>query len=71
VNFPEVAENEVNICHTFVDSSLRGKGIADKITKELAEHLKKTNKKAHATCSYAISWFESHPEYNGIYLDKK
>lgn len=66
VTFPKVAENEVNINHTFVDRSLRGQGVADKLVRELADHLRKTDKKAVSTCSYAVDWFENHPEYDDV-----
>jgi len=41
--------------------------MADKLLTALAKDLKKTNKKAVATCSYAIDWFEKHPEYKDVY----
>lgn len=52
---------EVN--HTFVDASLRGQGIAGKLMNELADELDKRGLKAVPTCSYAVGWFEKHPEY--------
>lgn len=68
VTFPSTSETTVNVNHTFVDTSLRGQGIANKLMTELAEHLRKTNRKAFATCYYAIDWFENHPEYSDIYI---
>lgn len=66
VTFPKIAENEVNINHTFVDSSLRGQGIANKIVKELVGHLRENNIKAIATCSYVVDWFEKNPDFTDI-----
>jgi predicted GNAT family acetyltransferase len=66
VTFPETSDNTVNINHTFVDGSLRGQGVADKLLSELAQELKSKNKKAVATCSYAVGWFEKHPEYEDL-----
>jgi hypothetical protein len=66
VTFPETSDNTVNINHTFVDGSLRGQGVADKLLSELAQELKSNNKKAVATCSYAVGWFEKHPEYEDL-----
>lgn len=66
VTFPEVSDNKVNINRTFVDGSLRGQGVADKLLTELAAELKSKNKKALATCSYAVTWFEKHPEYEEL-----
>ncbi|MPM03669.1 putative protein YjdJ [bioreactor metagenome] len=66
VTFPETSDNTVDINHTFVDGSLRGQGVADKLLSELAQELKSKNKKAVATCSYAVGWFEKHPEYEDL-----
>ena len=69
VTFPEVSDDKVNIDHTFVDGSLRGQGVADKLLTELAAELKSKNKKALPTCSYAVTWFEKHPEYHELIKD--
>ena len=66
VTFPQISRNEVNINHTYVNPSLRGQGIADKLVRELAEHLRKNNIKAISTCSYAVDWFENHPEFKDV-----
>lgn len=69
VTFPNISENVVDINHTFVDDSLRGKGIASELIKAVAEKLKKENKKAHPTCSYAVKWFEKNKDYEDIYIN--
>lgn len=66
VTFPAVDQNTVNINHTFVDDSLRGQGVAGQLMKAVAEQLRSQGKKAILTCSYAIKWFEKHPEYNDL-----
>jgi predicted GNAT family acetyltransferase len=66
VTFPQISENEVNINHTYVNPALRGQGIADKLVYELASYLRKNNIKAISTCSYAIDWFEKHPEFKDV-----
>ncbi|MBP8692137.1 MAG: N-acetyltransferase [Sedimentibacter sp.] len=66
VTFPQISNKEVNINHTYVTPFLRGQGIADNLVKELALHLRKNNMKAIATCSYAIDWFEKHPEFKDV-----
>jgi predicted GNAT family acetyltransferase len=59
----EVMENgELNIEHTFVNPSLRGQGIADKMMVEVAMYLRKSGKKAIATCTYADLWFKKNEE---------
>ncbi|MDF2538167.1 MAG: N-acetyltransferase [Herbinix sp.] len=62
VTFPKVSENVVNIDHTYVDSSLRGQGIAGKLMEEAVTQLRENNLKAKLSCSYAVKWFEEHPE---------
>lgn len=65
VTFPYTDETRstVEVNHTFVDASLRGQGIAGKLMIELADELDKRGLKAVPTCSYAVGWFEKHPEY--------
>jgi len=67
VTFPEVSNKKVNVNHTYVDRSLRGQGVADKLMTALAKDLRKNNIKATATCSYAVDWFEKHPDYEDVY----
>ncbi|RKD33554.1 GNAT family N-acetyltransferase [Lacrimispora algidixylanolytica] len=66
VTFPNVDENTVDINHTFVDDSLRGQGVAGKLMEATALYLRSQGKTAVLTCSYAISWFEKHAEYQDI-----
>ena len=66
IEYPEVRPGVVNITHTVVDPSLSGQGIAGKLTKAVADKLRKEGKKAELTCSYAISWFSKHPEYSDV-----
>lgn len=66
VTFPNIDENTVNVNHTFVDSSLRGQGIAGKLMLELVSALKANGLKVVPTCSYAQGWFERHPEYRNL-----
>lgn len=70
VTFPDVDQTTVNINHTFVDESLRGQGIAGKLMEALARYLLSQNKKAVPTCSYALKWFEQHPEYSLLVKEK-
>ncbi len=61
VTFPE-REGVAVINHTFVDGSLRGQGITGQLLRAVADTLRQDGRKAKATCSYAIHWFEMHPE---------
>lgn len=69
IEFPEEKPGVVNITHTQVDSSLRGQGVAGKLTKACADQLRSDGRKAVLTCSYAVRWFEKHPEYSDVLLD--
>ena len=59
VNYPYIDDKKVNITHTFVDPTLRGQGIADKMMNEVFKYLQKNNIQT-CTCSYATSWLEKH-----------
>lgn len=66
ITFPETEAGSVNINHTFVDEALRGQGIASKLVNAAYNEIKKQNKKAVLTCSYAVKWFKTHPECEDI-----
>lgn len=61
VTFPE-QEGIAVINHTFVDGSLRGQGVAGQLLRAVADTLRQDGRKAKVTCSYAVHWFETHPE---------
>lgn len=61
ITFP--AEDGVaTIDHTFVDSSLRGRGVAGELMRRAVEQIRKDGLAIAATCSYAVAWLEKHPE---------
>lgn len=66
VTFPDVDTDTVNINHVFVDASLRGQGIAGKLLEATAKYLREQDKNMRLSCSYAIKWFEKHPEYESF-----
>ena len=66
VLFPSEGANIVNITHTFVDDSLRGRGIAGKLMEAAAAELRRQGKKTKLTCPYAVQWFPRHPEFSDI-----
>lgn len=69
VTFPKVEGNIVDINHTFVDESLRGKGIAGMLMYMVAMDLKNSNRVAKLSCSFAVKWFDMHPEYKALVVD--
>lgn len=66
VDFPPINDYVVNITHTFVDDSMRGQGVAGKLMDKLVAHLRKKKLKAMPTCTYAVTWFEKHPEAGDV-----
>jgi predicted GNAT family acetyltransferase len=66
INYEEVKPGVVNLLHTVVDANFQGQGLAGRITRELADTLRKQGKKAILTCSYSKDWFPKHPEFNDI-----
>lgn len=63
VTFPARDADTVDIDHTFVDQSLRGQGAANQLLLSAAEQIRAQGKKAVVTCSYAVRWFDTHPEH--------
>lgn len=63
VTYPSCGEGVVEIDHTFVDGSLRGQGIAGKLLEHAVASIKEQGLKVRPVCSYAVTWFEKHPEH--------
>lgn len=61
VTFPE-QDGAAVINHTFVDGSLRGQGVAGQLLQAAADTLRAEGRKAVPLCSYAVHWFDTHPE---------
>ena len=66
IKFPTVKDGVVNITSTYVSDVLRGQGIAGKLIVLLYEELKRTNRKAIPTCSYAVNWFNKNIDKQDI-----
>lgn len=60
INYEEVEQGRFNIYHTFVDESLRGKGIASKLVEIAVHEIERKGGKPEATCSYARRWLEKY-----------
>ena len=60
VTFYEIQNGIYNIDHTFVDDSLRGKGIGSELVQEAVNTIKQKNAKIQATCPFASKWLEEH-----------
>lgn len=69
IEFPLFEKGKAEVTHTIVDDSLRGRGIAGKLTELMAEKFRREGIKAELTCSYAVRWFHKHPEYRDLLID--
>lgn len=59
-------EGDWKLTSTYVDSSQRGKGIAEKLVAEAVNQARLQGKKIEPICSYAIKQFEVKPEYADV-----
>lgn len=67
VTYSPVREGIVDIDHTYVSPALRGQGIAARLLETLATELRKSGRKALASCSYADVWLmRNRAEYADI-----
>jgi predicted GNAT family acetyltransferase len=66
VTFPKYRSGAVAVNHTFVDDSLRGRGVAGELMESCYDMLKQDGRKAVLICPYAVKWFREHPEKNDI-----
>ena len=60
ITFPETSPGIFVIDHTFVDESLRGKGVASMLVQAAVDEIKKRGGQVQATCSYAKKWLKEH-----------
>lgn len=61
--FEEMNDNTVIvITHTFVDPSLRGRGIARQLVQAVIDKAKAENQKILPLCPYALKVFENEPD---------
>lgn len=70
VTFPTGEDGAADINHTYVDPALRGRGIADQLLSAAARALEEKGQKTRLTCSYAVTWFQAHPEYGFLLAEE-
>jgi len=63
ITFPEVENGVVDINRTFVDSSLRGQGVAGKLMELAFNKIDQLNKKTVLSCPYAEKWVAQNEQY--------
>lgn len=63
ITWETLDNNILDVNHTFVDPSQRGKGLAEKLVLEVLAKAKKEKAKIIPSCSYVAKYFETHQEY--------
>lgn len=72
IKWKQAGDDKVDATHTFVDPSLRGQGIAEKLVDRLAEEMRKEGKTIIPTCPYIEKLFERKPEkYADVAAEKE
>ncbi len=61
------ANGVTKINHTFVDDSLKGQGIGEKLMQAAAQKIRAKGEKGQLCCPYAQDWFLNHPEESDIF----
>lgn len=52
--------------HTFVDESMRNKGLAKKLLDQAVNYARENNFKVEPVCSYAATAFDRYKEYDDV-----
>ena len=71
IDFPKVLPHVHAITHTFVDESLRGQGIANELIGLLLRKARKDDFLLDPVCSFAVNYFEKHPEVKFLRFENK
>lgn len=66
VSFLACGPDTVEIRSTVVSPSLRGQGVAGRLLETLAARLRAKRLRAVPVCSYAVAWFEKHPDQQDL-----
>lgn len=72
ITYAPLDDHTVAANHTFVDPSLRGQGVAEKLLDHLVDEMRKEDKKIVAQCSYVVAQFDRKPEkYADVIAERK
>ena len=66
ITFVHLPDGALSVNHTFVDGSLRGQGLAEKLLDAVADLARKEGRKLTGTCSYAAKQLKENPKYADI-----
>ena len=67
VRFP-TRDGKADINSTYVDSSLRGQGVAGQLLEAAIKQIRQAGLKVIPSCSYAKWWFDEHPQESDLLL---
>ena len=62
VTFHQRSDRAMSIDHPYVSPELRGQGAADRLLRAAVKRFRARELKAVPVCSYAVKWFQEHPE---------
>ena len=63
ITFPCTQPGIYTIDHTFVDGSLRGQGVAGRLTEAAVASIRAQGLRLRTSCSYADKWLSEHSEH--------
>lgn len=66
ITFVPVGQDRWSVNHTYVEGSLRGQGMAEKLLDAVADLARQEGKKLAATCSYARKQFDTNEKYRDV-----
>ncbi len=61
-----LAENVIELYHTYTPPHLRGRGLAEKVVHAALEYAKENKLKVIPSCSYVAVFLQRHPEYSEL-----
>ncbi len=67
MTYVAAGENAFIIDHTFVDESLRGQKVGDKLVAAAVEYARENGLKIYATCPFALRVLTNTPEYHDVF----
>jgi uncharacterized protein len=66
LNYRDVDGTTLDYYRTFVPSTMRGGGIASKLTARALEYAQEQGLKIVPTCPFIVTYIERHPEYRPL-----
>jgi predicted GNAT family acetyltransferase len=68
--YAAIAPRTLELVHTEVASSLRGRGVGDALVETALAYAREHGLKIVATCPYVQRWLTKHPEQNDIVIPR-